>query len=181
MRLRDSSKVIQIQIGYLTFRFREEKSKGTSVKQHKFWPPCWYPGHNSLSVSWPPVVKRTNWLYSLHSLACSLASLYWRPSDALPWKALIVLSCSPQALYLLIFALSRPISVIRSWHSLLEWGSTIWTSRKYSLYPQGISEVDCSVLCCSVVSDSLQPYGLYLASSSIHGDSPCKNTGVGCW
>ena len=86
-----------------------------------------------------------------------VASLYWRPSDTLPWKALIVLSCSPQALYLLIFASSRPISVIRSWHSLLEWGSTIWTSRKYSLYPQGISKADCSVLCCSVVSDSLQP------------------------
>ena len=34
----------------------------------------------------------------------------------------------------------------------------------------------CSV---SVVSDSLQPHGLQPASSSVHGDSPGKNTGVG--
>ena len=37
------------------------------------------------------------------------------------------------------------------------------------------------VLSCSVTSDSLQPYGLYSPlGSSVHGDSPGKNTGVGC-
>ena len=35
----------------------------------------------------------------------------------------------------------------------------------------------CAVLTRSVVSDSLWPYGLY---PSVHGDSPGKNTGVGC-
>ena len=30
---------------------------------------------------------------------------------------------------------------------------------------------------CTVVSDSLRPHGL---GSSVHGDSPGKNTGVGC-
>ena len=30
----------------------------------------------------------------------------------------------------------------------------------------------------SVMSNSLQPHGLYVAS--VHGDSPGKNTGVGC-
>ena len=37
----------------------------------------------------------------------------------------------------------------------------------------------CAVLSRSVVSDSLQPHGL-LPDSSVHGDSPGKNTGVGC-
>ena len=37
------------------------------------------------------------------------------------------------------------------------------------------------VLYCSVVSNSLSPYGLYSPpGSSVHGDSPGKNTGVGC-
>ena len=31
----------------------------------------------------------------------------------------------------------------------------------------------------SVMSNSLQPHGL-LPGSSVHGDSPGKNTGVGC-
>ena len=31
----------------------------------------------------------------------------------------------------------------------------------------------------SVVSDSLRPRGLYLPGSSVHGDSPGENTGVG--
>ena len=34
---------------------------------------------------------------------------------------------------------------------------------------------------CSVVSDSLQPHGLYSPPGfSVHGDSPGRNTGVGC-
>ena len=38
-----------------------------------------------------------------------------------------------------------------------------------------------AVLSHSVVSDSLQHYGLYnLPGWRIHGDSPDKNTGVGC-
>ena len=36
-------------------------------------------------------------------------------------------------------------------------------------------------LSCSLVSDSLRPHGLYsLPGSFVHGDSPGKNTGVGC-
>ena len=42
----------------------------------------------------------------------------------------------------------------------------------YSLY--------CAVLSHSVMSDSLCPHGLSLPGSSVHGDSPGKNTGVGC-
>ena len=42
----------------------------------------------------------------------------------------------------------------------------------YSLY--------CAVLSHSVMSDSLQPHGLSLPGSSVHGDSLGKNTGVGC-
>ena len=38
-----------------------------------------------------------------------------------------------------------------------------------------------SVLSCLVLSDSLRPHGLYNPpGSSVHGDSPDKNTGVGC-
>ena len=37
-----------------------------------------------------------------------------------------------------------------------------------------------AVLNCSVISNSLQPHGLYPLGSSVHGDSPSKNTGVGC-
>ena len=33
---------------------------------------------------------------------------------------------------------------------------------------------------CSVMSDSLWPHGLYLPGASVHGDSPGKNSGVGC-
>ena len=37
------------------------------------------------------------------------------------------------------------------------------------------------LVCVLSRSDSLQPYGLYsLLGSSVHGDSPGKNTGVGC-
>jgi len=36
------------------------------------------------------------------------------------------------------------------------------------------------VLSLSVVSDSLQPRELYPLGSSVHGNSPGKNTGVGC-
>ena len=38
----------------------------------------------------------------------------------------------------------------------------------------------CTVLSCSVVSDSLWPHGCSLPGSSVHGDSPGKNTGVDC-
>ena len=36
------------------------------------------------------------------------------------------------------------------------------------------------MLSCSVVSESLQPPGLSPPCSSVHGDSPGTNTGVGC-
>ena len=36
------------------------------------------------------------------------------------------------------------------------------------------------VLSHSVMSDSLRPYGLQPAGYSVHGNSPAKNTGVGC-
>ena len=39
----------------------------------------------------------------------------------------------------------------------------------------------CCVLSLSVMSDSFQPHGLYSPpGSSVHGDSPGKNIGVGC-
>ena len=38
----------------------------------------------------------------------------------------------------------------------------------------------CAVLSRTVVSDSLQPHGCSPSGSSVHGDSPGKNTGVGC-
>ena len=38
------------------------------------------------------------------------------------------------------------------------------------------------MISCSVVSDSLWPHALYsLLGSSVHGDSPDKNIGVGCY
>ena len=36
------------------------------------------------------------------------------------------------------------------------------------------------ILSRSVMSDSLRPHGLQHAGSSVHGDSPSKNTRVGC-
>ena len=38
----------------------------------------------------------------------------------------------------------------------------------------------CYVLSCSVLSDSLRPHDCSPPGSSVHGDSPTKNTGVGC-
>ena len=38
----------------------------------------------------------------------------------------------------------------------------------------------CTVLTCSVVSNSLRPHDYSLVGTSVHGDSPGKNTGVGC-
>ena len=38
----------------------------------------------------------------------------------------------------------------------------------------------CTVLSCSVVSNSLRPPGWSPPGSSVHVDSPGKNTGVGC-
>ena len=43
-----------------------------------------------------------------------------------------------------------------------------------------LAQVYVCVLCCLVVSDSLQPMDCSLPGSSVHGDSPSKNTGVGC-
>ena len=40
--------------------------------------------------------------------------------------------------------------------------------------------VCCAVLSRSAMSSSLQPHGLYLPGSSVHGYSPGRNTGVGC-
>ena len=42
------------------------------------------------------------------------------------------------------------------------------------------SSLCCAMLSCSVVSDSFQHHELYLQGSSCSGDSPGKNTGVGC-
>ena len=39
----------------------------------------------------------------------------------------------------------------------------------------------CAVLSCSVMSDSLHSKDCSLPGSSFHGDSPAKNTGVGCY
>ena len=46
-------------------------------------------------------------------------------------------------------------------------------------FTYGNVNVPC-VLGRSLVSDSLRPHGLSLPGSSVHGDSPGKNTGVGC-
>ena len=43
-----------------------------------------------------------------------------------------------------------------------------------------LAQVYVCVLCCLVVSDSLQPMDCSLPGSSVHGDSPGKNTGMGC-
>ena len=49
-----------------------------------------------------------------------------------------------------------------------------------SLVCKHLCAVLCAVLSCSVVSDSLQPHGLYSARLLCPWDSPGKNTGVGC-
>ena len=55
---------------------------------------------------------------------------------------------------------------------------------KLSLFADDrISYMCCAVLCWlhgSVASNSVQPHGLCPPGSSVHGDSPGKNTGVGC-
>ena len=38
----------------------------------------------------------------------------------------------------------------------------------------------CAIISCSVVSDSVTPMDNSLLGSSVHGDSPGKNIGVGC-
>ena len=46
---------------------------------------------------------------------------------------------------------------------------------------QNLVQVVCAVLNCSVMSNSLRPHELQPARLlSVHGDSPVKNTGVGC-
>ena len=44
----------------------------------------------------------------------------------------------------------------------------------------GLGKITCAVLSHSVVSGSWWPHGLYTPGSSVHGDSPSKNTWVGC-
>ena len=54
---------------------------------------------------------------------------------------------------------------------LIDWIELSKISLSLYLIPQNC----CAMLSCSVVSNSLWPPG-----SSVHGDSPGKNTGVGC-
>ena len=60
--------------------------------------------------------------------------------------------------------------------SCLYWGLKIEFLSIYYQFIKGMHA--CSV--ASVTSDSLRPHGLQLPGSSVHGDSPGKNTGVGC-
>ena len=41
------------------------------------------------------------------------------------------------------------------------------------------AEHECAIISCSVVSDSVTPMDNSLLGSSVHGDSPDKNIGVG--
>ena len=72
-------------------------------------------------------------------------------------------------------------------HGTLEWfQSTFIVSvslikQQQSLAPTLPSPyMCCAVLSHPVVSNSLRPHGLSPPGSSVHGDSPGKNTGVGC-
>ena len=61
-----------------------------------------------------------------------------------------------------------------------------WQADSYPMHHQGshfplVSQSGSScVLSGSVVSDSCDPMDCNLPGSSVHGDSPCKSTGVGC-
>ena len=74
-----------------------------------------------------------------------------------------------------------PRTTHSSWHelntTLIDW----CLCQQDELQGTAMSNCLVCVLSCSVTSDSLQPYGLYSPlGSSVHGDSPGKNTGVGC-
>ena len=86
---------------------------------------------------------------------------------------------------------SRRNHIAREGHCLMGVGRSNTTqtgwSRKASLMRQERTHKFCGQQMCawvllshSVVSDFLQPHGLCLPGSSVHGDSPGKNTAVGC-
>ena len=52
--------------------------------------------------------------------------------------------------------------------------------RKVFLYLYPYLYLCYAVLSCSIMSDSLRPHEPYPPGSSVDGDSPGKNTGVGC-
>ena len=73
--------------------------------------------------------------------------------------------------------------------SVLAWRIP-WTEKPGRLQSMGSQRVGHNwvtntythMISCSVVSDSVQPHALYsLLGSSVHGDSPGKNIGVGCY
>ena len=47
-------------------------------------------------------------------------------------------------------------------------------------YETGCPTLCCAVLSLSVMPNSLRSHGLQFTGSSVHGNSPGKNTGVGC-
>ena len=47
-------------------------------------------------------------------------------------------------------------------------------------YETGRPTLCCAVLSLLVMPNSLRSHGLQFTGSSVHGDSPGKNTGVGC-
>ena len=78
------------------------------------------------------------------------------------------------------FPFSRGSSQPRDWTQVFYIAGgflTSWATRKaQDLVSAGV----CAVLSESVMSDSCDPVGCSLPGSSVHGDSPGKNTGVGC-
>ena len=69
----------------------------------------------------------------------------------------------------------------RRWQMIMSWcvDMRCWEMKKESV--EQYIQYCCAVLSRSVVSDSLQPHGLCSPpGSSVHEDSPGKNTGVGC-
>ena len=74
-----------------------------------------------------------------------------------------------------------PCTTHSSWHELNTILIDLCLCQQDELQGTAMSNCLVCVLSRSVMSDSLQPYGLYsLLGSSVHGDSPGKNTGVGC-
>ena len=74
-----------------------------------------------------------------------------------------------------------PCTTHSSWHELNTTLTGPCLCQQDELQGTAMSNCLACVLSRSVMSDSLQPYGLYsLLGSSVHGDSPGKNTGVGC-
>ena len=61
-----------------------------------------------------------------------------------------------------------------------EWASNIQVMLDRHVNTHTHMCVVCPVLSCSVVSYSLWPHGCSLPGSSVHGDSPGKNTEVDC-